>query len=216
MNTGVTTRASRDTALKTLIRSPLPRALQPPVAMCSLPLRRALDAHRRRDGARRQHHLRRELFEAALHRHVDEAAAVLAVADDEAGDELLVDLRLKLDVLRAGKLLELLRDEELLLVLELDGARDRRHLRLRDLAVELLEGLEDRLNGVNALLVNEKAKEVQGEGVELRLLGDLRQDVLLRLAFEDGVGEELERLRGLAQERFNEFKFIVYQADEYS
>merc|ERR1712137_1486337 len=186
MNTGVTTRASRDTALRTLIRSPLPRALQPPVAMCSLPLRRALDAHRRRDGARRRHHLRRELFEAALHRH---------------GDELLVDLRLKLDVLRAGKLLELLRDEELLLVLELDGARDRRHLRLRDLAVELLEGLEDRLNGVNALLVNEKAKEVQGEGVELRLLGDLRQDVLLRLAFEDGVGEELERLRGLAQER---------------
>ena len=67
-----------------------------------------------------------DALDGALDGEVDLAGAVL---DDEAGDQALVELGLELDVLGASELLELLGNDQLLLLLELDGRADGGHLR---------------------------------------------------------------------------------------
>ena len=138
-----------------------------------------------------------DLVELALDRQVDLRRAVL---DDEAGDQRLVDLGLELDVLRAGQLLELLRDQELLLLLELDGRAHDGDLRVGQAAVELLEGDEDLVGGDEAVVVDEQAEEVERRGVEAGLRAEALEEVLLLLGGDAGVGEELLDVGGVAEE----------------
>jgi hypothetical protein len=52
------------------------------------------------------------------------------------------------------------------------------HLGVGGLAVQVLEFLGDRQDGVDALLVDEEVEEVSGEGMEVSLIAQLAQDIL--------------------------------------
>mmetsp|Transcript_20211 Transcript_20211/g.50334 ORF Transcript_20211/g.50334 Transcript_20211/m.50334 type:complete len:224 (+) Transcript_20211:102-773(+) len=136
------------------------------------------------------HHIGLEGLHLARHGHVDEARAVLTVRDDEAPQKGGVHLGLELDVLRARHLLDLLGDQKLLLVLELDGRCHGGDLGVGGLAVQVLEFLGDRQDGVDALLVDEEVEEVSGEGMEVSLIAQLAQDILDNLALHGGVFQE--------------------------
>lgn len=145
----------------------------------------------------RRRQLRGDLVQLALHRQVNLRGTVL---DNKAGNQRLVDLGLELDVFGSGKLLELLRDQKLLLLLELDGGTDHGHLRVGEAAVELLEGDKDLVGGDEAVVVDEEAQKVERRGVEAGLSSQALQELLLLRGRDAGVGQELLDVRGVAEE----------------
>ena len=132
----------------------------------------------------------RQLVDLALDGHVNVTRAILTILDDETAEEGFVNFRLELDVLGTRHLLQLLRDHELLLVFELDGRGHGGDLRVRGIAEEGFELIDDTFELALTLLVNQQVQEVRRERVETSLLADLTQDILLLFHLNGRVGQE--------------------------
>merc|ERR1712094_14021 len=92
--------------------------------------------------------------------------------EHEATEQVLVDLGLELDVFAPCQALELLRDAQLLLRVELDRRDHGRRLGVGVLAVEALEGLADLGEVLDAGLVHQEVEEVRRDGGVVRLAAD--------------------------------------------